>query len=117
MSETETTEIEVPEVEKTQMELNLDNFVDAIQAANYNQAGDLFNDMLGSKMQDAMDAEKVNVAANIFNNNGEDVDVEDFELEVDFEDEEDTEVESELEVEEEPEVEEESEEESEEEIS
>jgi len=119
MSETETAEVEVPEVEKTQMELNLDNFVDAIQATNYNKAGDLFNDMLGSKMQDALEAEKVNVAANIFNNNGEDIDVEDFELEVDFEDEEeteveseeDTEVESELEVEEEPEVEVESEEE------
>lgn len=112
MSEAETAEVEVPEVEKTQMELNLDNFVDAIQATNYNKAGDLFNDMLGSKMQDALEAEKVNVAANIFNNNGEDIDVEDFELEVDFGDEdteveEEPEVESELEVEEEPEVEEE----------
>ena len=101
MSEAEATEVEVPEVEKTQMELNLDNFVDAIQATNYNQAGDLFNDMLGSKLQDAMDAEKVSVAADIFNNNGEDIDVEDFELELD-----ETEVE---EVEEEPEVEEEEE--------
>lgn len=104
MSEAEATEVEVPEVEKTQMELNLDNFVDAIQATNYNQAGDLFNDMLGSKLQDAMDAEKVSVAADIFNNNDEDIDIEDLELEVDFEGEEDTEVESEeVEVEEEPE--------------
>ena len=104
MSEAETTEVEVPEVEKTQMEINLDNFVDAIQATNYNQAGDLFNDMLGSKLQDAMDAEKVSVAADIFNNNDEDIEIEDLELEVDFEGEEDTEVESEeVEVEEEPE--------------
>ena len=104
MSEAEATEVEVPEVEKTQMELNLDNFVDAIQATNYNQAGDLFNDMLGSKLQDAMDAEKVSVAADIFNNNDEDIEIEDLELEVDFEGEEDTEVESEeVEVEEEPE--------------
>ena len=100
MSEAETTEVEVPEVEKTQMELNLDNFVDAIQATNYNQAGDLFNDMLGSKLQDAMEAEKVSVAADIFNNNDEDIDIED--LELDLED--DVEKESEeVEVEEEPE--------------
>lgn len=99
MSESETTEVEVPEVEKTQMELNLDNFVDAIQATNYNQAGDLFNDMLGSKLQDAMDAEKVSVAADIFNNNDEDIDIED--LELDLED--DVEESEEVEVEEEPE--------------
>jgi len=99
MSEAEATEVEVPEVEKTQMELNLDNFVDAIQATNYNQAGDLFNDMLGSKLQDAMDAEKVAVAADIFNNNDEDIDIED--LELDLED--DVEESEEVEVEEEPE--------------
>jgi len=97
MSEAEATEVEVPEVEKTQMELNLDNFVDAIQATNYNQAGDLFNDMLGSKLQDAMEAEKVSVAADIFNNNDEDIDIED--LELDLEDD----VEESEEVEEEPE--------------
>jgi hypothetical protein len=99
MSEAEATEVEVPEVEKTQMEINLDNFVDAIQATNYNQAGDLFNDMLGSKLQDAMDAEKVAVAADIFNNNDEDIDIED--LELDLED--DIEESEEVEVEEEPE--------------
>jgi len=99
MSEAEATEVEVPEVEKTQMEINLDNFVDAIQATNYNQAGDLFNDMLGSKLQDAMDAEKVSVAADIFNNNDEDIDIED--LELDLED--DVEESEEVEVEEEPE--------------
>ena len=99
MSEAEATEVEVPEVEKTQMEINLDNFVDAIQATNYNQAGDLFNDMLGSKLQDAMEAEKVSVAADIFNNNDEDIDIED--LELDLED--DVEEYEEVEVEEEPE--------------
>ena len=99
MSEAEATEVEVPEVEKTQMEINLDTFVDAIQATNYNQAGDLFNDMLGSKLQDAMEAEKVSVAADIFNNNDEDIDIED--LELDLED--DVEESEEVEVEEEPE--------------
>ncbi len=105
MSEAEATEVEVPEVEKTQMEINLDNFVDAIQATNYNQAGDLFNDMLGSKLQDAMDAEKVSVAADIFNNNDEDIDIEDLELDLELDLEDDVEESEEVEVEEEPEAE------------
>lgn len=82
MSDTETTEVQEP----TQMELNLNQFVDAIQASNFNNAGDLFNDMLGSKMQDAMDAEKVAVADTIFNDAPEsEEEIED--LELDFEDE------------------------------
>ena len=82
MSDTETTEVQEP----TQMELNLNQFVDAIQASNFNNAGDLFNDMLGSKMQDAMDAEKVAVADTIFNDAPEsEEEIE--ELELDFEDE------------------------------
>lgn len=105
MSEAEATEVEVPEVEKTQMELNLDNFVDAIQATNYNQAGDLFNDMLGSKLQDAMDAEKVSVAADIFNNNDEDIDIEDLELDLEDDVEESEEVEEVEVIEDEPEAE------------
>jgi len=81
MSDTETTEVQEP----TQMELNLNQFVDAIQASNFNNAGDLFNDMLGSKMQDAMDAEKVvAVADTIFNNAPEEEEeIEDLELELD----------------------------------
>ena len=81
MSDTETTEVQEP----TQMELNLNQFVDAIQASNFNNAGDLFNDMLGSKMQDAMDAEKVAVADTIFNNapEEEEEEIEDLELELD----------------------------------
>ena len=82
MSDTETNEVQEP----TQMELNLNQFVDAIQASNFNNAGDLFNDMLGSKMQDAMDAEKVAVADTIFNDAPEsEEEIED--LELDFEDE------------------------------
>lgn len=81
MSDTETTEVQEP----TQMELNLNQFVDAVQASNFNNAGDLFNDMLGSKMQDAMDAEKVAVADTIFNNapEEEEEEIEDLELELD----------------------------------
>ena len=97
MSDTETTEVQEP----TQMELNLNQFVDAIQASNFNNAGDLFNDMLGSKMQDAMDAEKVAVADTIFNDAPEEEEIE--ELELDLEDEDESE-EDEVEVEEEDEL-------------
>ena len=86
MSDTETTEVQEP----TQMELNLNQFVDAIQASNFNNAGDLFNDMLGSKMQDAMDAEKVAVADTIFNDAPEEEE-EIEELELDLEDEDESE--------------------------
>jgi len=97
MSDTETTEVQEP----TQMELNLNQFVDAIQASNFNNAGDLLNDMLGSKMQDAMDAEKVAVADTIFNDAPEEEEIE--ELELDLEDEDESE-EDEVEVEEEDEL-------------
>ena len=83
MSDTETTEVQEP----TQMELNLNQFVDAIQASNFNNAGDLFNDMLSSKMQDAMDAEKVAVADTIFNDAPEEEEIEELELDLEDEDE------------------------------
>jgi hypothetical protein len=67
MSEVENAvDVETPP-EPTQMELNLSNFVDAIQASNFNNASDLFNDMLSSKVDDAIEAEKVSVANNMFN--------------------------------------------------
>jgi len=67
MSEVENAvDVETPP-EPTQMELNLSNFVDAIQASNFNNASDLFNDMLSSKVDDAIEAEKVAVANNMFN--------------------------------------------------
>ena len=57
MSEVENAvDVETPP-EPTQMELNLSNFVDAIQASNFNNASDLFNDMLSSKVDDAIEAE------------------------------------------------------------
>jgi len=68
MSDTDNVkENEVEQVEPTQQEVNLGNFVDAIAASNFNQAKDLFDDMLNHKMTDAMEAEKVAVASNIFN--------------------------------------------------
>ena len=43
------------------------SFVDALQSGNFNSAEDLFKDILGDKVQDALDAEKISVADTIFN--------------------------------------------------
>lgn len=96
MSDTENvTEVEVETPTTTAAEDNLRNFVDAIQASNFNNAKDLFDDMLNSKMSDAMEAEKVAVANTVFN--GGEPTEDELELELDFDDE--VEVEDEDEVE------------------
>ena len=45
----------------------LRSFVDALQGGNFNDAETMFNDILGDKVQDALDAEKIAVADEIFN--------------------------------------------------
>ena len=87
MSDTETQEVE--------QETNpIGEFIDAIAAQNFNQAKAHFDDMLQSRMDDALEQEKIVVADTIFNK------VDDSDLE-DDEPEDDTEVEVEVEVEEE----------------
>ena len=58
------------ELEVAETEVEVDptlSFVDALQNGNFNGAETLFNDILGNKVQDALDAEKVAVADQIFN--------------------------------------------------
>lgn len=43
------------------------DFVNALQSGNFNSAEELFNDILGDKVQQSLDAEKVAVADQIFN--------------------------------------------------
>lgn len=43
------------------------SFVDVLQGANFANAETLFNDILGDKVQNALDAEKIAVADQIFN--------------------------------------------------
>ena len=43
------------------------SFVDVLQGANFANAETLFNDILGDKVQDALDVEKIAVADQIFN--------------------------------------------------
>lgn len=45
----------------------LRSFVDALQGGNFNSAETMFNDILDDKVQDALDAEKIAVADEIFN--------------------------------------------------
>lgn len=43
------------------------NFVNALQGGNFNNAEELFNDILSDKVQQSLDAEKISVADQIFN--------------------------------------------------
>lgn len=43
------------------------DFIDQIQAQNFNQAKEHFDSLLNDKMSDAAEAEKINVADTIFN--------------------------------------------------
>jgi len=77
--ELETEESEA-EVDPTR---SLRSFVDALQTGSFAGAETLFNDILGDKVQDALDAEKVAVADQIFNGiEPEEMDLDD-EIEVD----------------------------------
>lgn len=63
----------------------LESFIDAVAQQDFNQANSVFNDMIGQRMSDALDQEKIAVAGQIFNNEepeeleaSEDEDAEDF---------------------------------------
>ena len=43
------------------------DLVNALQVGNFNSAEELFNDILGDKVQQSLDAEKVAVADHMFN--------------------------------------------------
>lgn len=69
--------------EKTMSEHNTEDLVQSIFDQNYTAATEIFNDMVGQKMQDALEQEKIAVAGQIYN--GEDPE-EDDDLEFDEED-------------------------------
>lgn len=63
-------ELEDLDVELENEEETLDplrSFVDALQGGAFNDAEGTFNDILGDKVQDALDAEKIAIADEIFN--------------------------------------------------
>ena len=69
------------EVEQ-EVELNTTlDLVNSLQVDNFSDAKSMFTDILGSKVQDALDAEKVSVADQIFNGvEAEDLEVTDEEI-------------------------------------
>jgi len=70
MSENETVELSPTE-----------NLVNALEVGNFTSAEDLFNTLMHTKVQDALDAEKVSVADQIFNGvEEEDLEVTDEEI-------------------------------------
>jgi hypothetical protein len=61
------------------------DLIDAIQKQDFNSAKDSFDSLLGDKMHDAMESEKISVADTIFN--GAEEDQPDLDLEDDLDDE------------------------------
>ena len=72
-------EVMEPEVEVNPMQ----TFVDDILSKNFAGAQTTFNDLLGDKLNDALDAEKVSMAQQVYN--GEEPDEDQLELELDDE--------------------------------
>lgn len=61
------------------------DFVNALQGGDYTNAEELFNGILGDKMQQSLDAEKVSVADQIFNGvQPEELDIDDSEVDAIF---------------------------------
>ena len=76
-------EVEQPIENEEVAEVNpIEDFIDAIAQQNFNQAKAHFEDVLGDKMNDALEAEKLSVAQSIYNDaeeSEEDFDLDDVE--------------------------------------
>ena len=46
---------------------DMNNFIDAMVQKDYAQANGIFNELMGQKIDTALDAEKINVAGQVFN--------------------------------------------------
>jgi len=73
-------EVEQPIENEEVVEVNpIEELIDAIAQQNFNRAKDHFEDVLGDKMNDALEAEKLSVAQSVYND-GEESEEEDFDL-------------------------------------
>lgn len=76
-------EVEQPIENEEVVEVNpIEELIDAIAQQNFNQAKSHFEDVLGDKMNDALEAEKLSVAQSVYNDaeeSEEDFDLEDVE--------------------------------------
>lgn len=74
---------------------NIEDFIDAVVNKNYAKSNEMFSDLIGQKVDQALDAEKIAMANVVFNGvDPEDNDIDDEELE-EFLDDEDFEEEDE----------------------
>ena len=87
----------MPEVEDlmTQSNAQVNDFIDAVEKENFTQASNYMNDILGVKMQDAMDQMKIDTAASIgqeeVDDEGDyDLDEDEIDVEEDLDDDEDS---------------------------
>lgn len=62
---------------------DIENFIDAVLDQDFSKAGPMFNELLGSKINDALEQEKISVAASMFGDEDED------QLEMEFDEDED----------------------------
>lgn len=75
-------------------ETTTDELVQSIIDQNYTAATEIFNDMIGQKMQSALDQEKIAMADQIFNGAEPEEDIDDEDLELDDEELDDEDLES-----------------------
>lgn len=71
--------------EDNTVDMGLD-FVNALHGGDFRSAESMFNDMLADKVQSTLDAEKIAVAGQIFNDEEDDLDLLDDELVDDLDD-------------------------------
>ena len=80
------------------MELNMstvEDLISQVQAQDFSKAGPTFNELLGNKLADAMEAEKIRISNQVYNAAPEDEEEAEEEAETDTEVEDDAEDESE----------------------
>ena len=75
------------------MSEEIENMIDAIATKDFNAAGNTFSDLIGQKVQAALDDQKIAIANRIYNGSEEqmELDLDDDELEIDTEGEDDDE--------------------------
>lgn len=73
---------------------SISDLLDSIESGNYNVSSEIFNDVLGDKIQASLDAEKLAIAQDIYNNIDDELDEleGDEEVEYVFDDEEEDEI-------------------------
>ncbi len=59
--------VEDENIENEESQSMESDFVNAVAEDDFRNAGDMFSTMLGNKMRDALEAERINIGSNMFN--------------------------------------------------